>query len=577
MKTQVEKAIALIASASFALASCTVDKDYQFEGSPDEIVNSIDTSVNLFENGIDIPVGSSTKKTLLELIGNETSTLKTDADGNYLIAAKSTSDFQQEFVLPLIQIEPINIATSEILNYDFAPGLIGYPHPEFSETINLNDQLNINVDQIIEADKIIDIRRIELNAPVKVTFDVNAGGYTIKSGSKITFPEQLELKAISDCITIEGKKTAIFNKDFYVAPGGDAVSIAIVGFALSSGNYVKEGGVAHLRINAQATVNGNIEIKGTNFTTVPSNFTATYEINSGYANIDRIEGKVEASENIVVPSIAIEAPTVLKESKLILSDPAIKFTITNNSEFDLILSTTVQTFKNGAKIEELPVNVTVPADKVSDVYLCKEDHQVPTGAIAVRNNNITNLTKEFPDEVRFLSPVARVSTPNYQMFTLDRTRHTALGYDISFPIAMKTGSEMNLEYTIEGLDLDLGSLESASLGLAFDAASTIPAEFKISATALDKNGEEVKNIQAFVINKEGNDIIKGGTLAKEAITPLTISLVIYEGADLSSVDGFKLDMKASVPSYCEDQCFNVKQYIQLRNIKAHVGNIEIGK
>lgn len=577
MKTQVEKAIALIASASFALASCTVDKDYQFEGSPDEIVNSIDTSVNLFENGIDIPVGSSTKKALLELIGSETSTLKTDADGNYLIAAKSTSDFQQEFVLPLIQIAPMSIETSNIVNYDFAPGLVGLPMPDFTTTLDLNDQQSFNVDQIIEAERIVDIKRIELNAPIKAIFNINAGGYTIKSGSKIIFPELLELQTISDCITIEGKNTARFNKDFTVGPGGDEVNIAIVGISLSPENYVKDGNLAHFRINSSVKLLGSIEIKGSSFTTIPSNFTATYIISSGYANIEKIEGKVEASEDIVVPPIAIEAPTVLKESKLILSDPAIKFSITNNSEFDINLSTTVQTFKNGAKIEGLPVNVTVPADKVSDVYICKEDHQVPQGAIAVRNNNITTLTRMFPDEVRFLSPVASVSTPDYQVFTLNRTRHTSLGYDISFPIAMKTGSEMNLEYTIEGLDLDLGSLKSASLGLAFDAASTIPAEFKISATALDKNGEEVKNVQAFVINKEGNDIIKGGTLAKEAITPLTISLVIYEGADLSSVDGFKLDMKASVPSYCEDQCFNVKQYIQLRNIKAHVGNIEIGK
>ena len=120
-----------------------------------------------------------------------------------------------------------------------------------------------------------------------------------------------------------------------------------------------------------------------------------------------------------------------------------------------------------------------------------------------------------------------------------------------------------------GNDLTV-SLNEADID--FILVNAIPFEMTVAAEPLDIDGnvlESVSGLSVEIFGADGTRDARAGDIGQESASPMTIR-VRADADALKRLDGFRLDMSASVPESHEGRCLNSGQYIRLDDISVMV-------
>lgn len=184
--------------------------------------------------------------------------------------------------------------------------------------------------------------------------------------------------------------------------------------------------------------------------------------------------------------------------------------------------------------------------------------------VFVRISRLSDIMSPIPDKIRFAlkAGVAYTDEPHY----IDLTRELSVSgdYKVSIPLSFDS---LYIEYsdTIKDLGKDLEDIgdkvDAADIELLADVTSTIPLGVKLVAKALDKNGQELNEMQIdSCLIGAGND--KGRT------SSMKLAVNVQKGA-LAKLDG--IVFTAACQS-AEDVDVSLKkgQYIELDKIRLNL-------
>lgn len=163
----------------------------------------------------------------------------------------------------------------------------------------------------------------------------------------------------------------------------------------------------------------------------------------------------------------------------------------------------------------------------------------------------------------------------------------SIDYDIDIPLSF--GSEMRLHYPydITGLNEAFGGTGNQGEGngndltvslneadIDFILVNAIPFEMTVAAEPLDIDGNVLESVSGLSVEIFGADGTRdaraaAGDIGQESASPMTVR-VRADADALKRLDGFRLDMSASVPESHEGRCLNSGQYIRLDDISVMV-------
>ena len=163
----------------------------------------------------------------------------------------------------------------------------------------------------------------------------------------------------------------------------------------------------------------------------------------------------------------------------------------------------------------------------------------------------------------------------------------SIDYDIDIPLSF--GSEMRLHYPydITGLNEAFGGTGNQGEGngndltvslneadIDFTLVNAIPFEMTVAAEPLDIDGNVLESVSGLSVEIFGADGTRdaraaAGDIGQESASPMTVR-VRADADALKRLDGFRLDMSASVPESHEGRCLNSGQYIRLDDISVMV-------
>lgn len=546
---------------SLLAVSCQVDDTYSLEN-----IQDLDTEMTLFSNNIEVPVGNVKMITLGSIIDlDDNDLIYTDENGNYGLRMAGAETSSTSIDIPAVELSKFQVGKTTLLEFVFPSSVVGMSVPTYSDNVTITSKESpITIENGIP-EGIVDIRSISLNAPVDIDFKLSGGYLTLKKDFTFTFPSCLSITSQSADFQVVSANTLKATKDIRISDGYK-VSVTVTGITFPAGSIVPSGSGKKILINDKIVANGTVNVDGAAFTTIPSSISMDFAISSGNVVVNSVDAKLAITETAEDISIEVgELPEEIKEASLVLSDPVVRFSVSNSSPFAVMLNANITSKKAGVPVCS-PVaisNVVIAANANTDVYICKSSHAVPSGAVKVVAESIGELLKTIPDEFVISGISSSVTTPGYATVTSKTTYKVGMDYDVSTLLAFETGTALGFNYTVDGLSMDLDSLSIEDMDLSMDFVSSIPLDLTLNAKAFDSEGAEMEGANITV-----NAVVKGGTIEAPATSPVTIN--IKAGDSLSDLDSIVLDFRAAVPASLSGVALNVNQGIAINNIVARM-------
>lgn len=235
-----------------------------------------------------------------------------------------------------------------------------------------------------------------------------------------------------------------------------------------------------------------------------------------------------------------------------LSDLAINLLVSSGIPADFSVSTTIETLKSGAVEHQHHIdNLSIPSG--SSLYVLKEDPSDP--ATGIRIPGLGEWFYPVPDAFRiselevFADPSQRDKVQSEEAYSLSFLA------SVESPLCLATGSLFKHSIPVEA-SLNLSEIGLKRAQLIFDYENTIPLDLKLSAYALDADGNRLDSVKAVCDllngNTSGNSMIEMTTQGDLRFSSMVIDL---EGVTSNSV--------TSIP-------FNRNQGIRLFNMKLYL-------
>lgn len=561
MASRFYKRIALLATLPLLAISC-VDKNYD--------IAKLDKEMTLFGNGINVPVGSTSKVLLDKIFDIESQGgeyLSTDAAGNYVLQFKNTdAGMSASFNIPAMNFEnaiSIESDTTTVNAAEFA-GLIVPADQEKSYTLN---KLEIPIDlDVAVPDGLSDIKWIELNSSMNLILDANIPIANLKAGYGINFPSFMTLEAIGSIpgFKIENDHIIRFVETVNLGtPKSFKVAIKKMDISkLPAGQGVKDG---RLVVHQTAVTEGNeVLVIGDGKTQVPATVDLIIDGSIDNVSVSQINAKISKSVDIPTSVTKISGlPEFLKKSTIKMDNCTVKFLVNNDSPFDLtmgmLISSTGGNFEgqNELQLSDLQIN------KGKNV-LFLSNGSAPTPADATASVIVPNINDVFggiPEQISIKNGTAALKADGYTTIPGNISGQVSAGFEFSAPLSFQAGGELSFDMSISDLNLNLDSYGAEAIQIAMDAVNAIPMDFNITlGKAYDSSGTPINP------KLEINPSIKAGTLAAPATTHVTLSL---SAPGVKSVGRLELVLTATSKG---GEKLNKDQYMQFSNIIASLPN-----
>ena len=203
--------------------------------------------------------------------------------------------------------------------------------------------------------------------------------------------------------------------------------------------------------------------------------------------------------------------------------------------------------------------------------------------------DLSELLVHLPDEVRFtLDAKADQSvdheidiTPNFSEGGKDKARFLIKGnYDVTVPLVFDS---LNINYndSIDNLNEDLWDFLDialyAELDVKADLTNQLPADLHLNATAVDRNGKELKSIQVDVFVDDVKDGLIPGVTAEgtQVVVPIRIELRAVDADELKKLDKLLFNVHAVISQTKNGVPLKAKQSVQFKNVKAYVKKVDL--
>lgn len=601
-------AFLLATNISFPVFTSCVDDSY-------DLSKDIDMTVNVGGN-IVIP-GSETEEITLSQIMDleENSIIQTNENGDYELRKSETNNETSATVDP-VTLEPTGHEPALETLHFYASSSFG---DEFETEVD-DVELAFTFENTNVTDKLVALRSADVTteALLRLSFDrknTNIDYLTLREGFEITFkmdgqddpnPDNIKFSfgnenqfaggSIQDYEIDEVRQSIRFLSDRTIRVGTE-LCIPIKFQRIQ--NFPENQGLVRpgfFRLSAKAISNGKAAIHRQNTDVslalvVDADFhSVTIDAAEGIANPDiNIEDKI--IEVTGIPDFLADENTVLD-----LKSPVLTLEIDNPSPFNINVSAKIVREKDN-HTEGQPLQLGRDLDASDDqddqnkiifygetpsiYYLSRYAMpEMENPALhqynRVLGDGIYELTKTIPDKIS-LTDIEAKAVQEYTTFHLgDKTEEYRVTTSYSISAPLQFGPDVHIEYndTMADWSEDLEDFTIREAHVTMDATNGIPLDFVMSAKAIDKNGNECKNISVEIIKGD----IEAGYKINRPENPMDdakqsqVELVLRcNSDDMTELDGLAIKFAAeNNGNKYPDAILNENMTLRLSNIRFRI-------
>ncbi len=543
----------MLAGLTFSLSGCFND-DYD--------LNEVDMTIGLVNGELQIPAGSTDKITLDDVLDlNADECVKKMDNGDYMF--KQNGNVATS-VNPCIDI--ITVASHQSMSYPFEinfAALLGGAMPAPNRASEEIAPITLTQDiQMFEykADKpaeVEDLLKAEVNTDVSVVipFDklqaltpeihelsilfppymelanIKASHYPMQNGSTITFKKV----PTSQPLTINMKVKSL---DFHKSEGNNILQI--------NGNAVDVVGYVHMELTLNQIDKTAAAMAGTIHLNTEVSMESDFQILSATG---RFNPSIEMHE--LGSATFSSVPDFLTREGVVVDiyNPTLILTINSDLNIESFARGTITAHKAGMT----PVSVDVPevtiwggkrtvacicrvaTDELKTRFGAENVYEVPT---------LSTLITTIPDEITFAAS-ARANSEYVGEFVLGKEYTITPSYDVEAPLAFGKNAHIIYNDTVKEWNADIQDYQltaNSYVEVTANVTSTVPAFVKLSAKALDINGQVMSDSDVTV---EIENTILAGSNENPATTPITIRIKQTNANTLKMLDGIVVEADAS--------------------------------
>lgn len=387
----------------------------------------------------------------------------------------------------------------------------------------------------------------------------------INNGYRIEFPEYLTVKSENPNWTDENNVLTLNKTDGLKIEGDTKVE-----FQITKVDFEKKGATfTHgEKNNSKIDLIGEISLEGVikASTTDGSggNVTIKVDVESTNMSIVTVTGIVDPEVDIKVDPITLDdLPDFLSDNdvKLDLTDPRIYVTLTNPSPVAVNINGTLKSSKTGKEEKSAVIpSFNVPGNVTNHVVCLNQIKEGTEKEINyVKVNELSSVIEDIPEKIEMTVNANAVQEEVTIDLNKDFTIETV--YKIDTPLSFGKNTNITYTETIDGWDADLEDIEFNSVEASMTVANEIPLNIKLTADAIDVNGDKLENVKVDL------DVdIKPGLLNNPVSQEITFTLATTDGT-IKGLDGIKLNVIATSGGNSGNESLNENHTIQFTNIK----------
>lgn len=481
-------------------------------------------------------------------------------------------------------------------------------------------EVNNKVDEAIKAIKYVELTDEAGNA-AEMTLKINMQDFPTDqiqkgidfNGLKVELPKFILFDEQSG--VVDGVLTLT---DKYNPKDGDYVkTLTVTGMDFTKLGEGYENGIeltadGYLMIpKALAAVNIKGKVKTVGEETINSeglsSFTVKPSVNIPDMYVSKVTGKFDPTIDPVNENVALDLGDdldFLKEEGAVLdiNNPQIKIELQNTLGVGVDMALKIKgTDENGNVIDGSEVDVELKGDNglapakadgtaVTTVFvLSKQGSNLADdneGNVVYRNvkvDNLSDVMKRIPDNVDF-NLVATVNQDMEHSVNLKQDLIITGKYDVLVPLAF---DNLNINYsdTINNIKEDAADIlekaEKVDFTVKGDIENSIPLSLRISAEAMDSDGNALNNVKvAVLIDGEENGMLKIPANEGEAATSSIEIKITSVGTEIQKLDMIKWTVNAvknedGSVSTVGGTALNAEQYLKLKNLKASIKSLTL--
>ena len=545
-----------------AMASC-VNEEY-------DLSNGVDMEMTVLPDAC-LPVGNIEKITLDKILlieeDEENSLISTDQDGNYSLRF-SGEKINVENSIPEFGIGNYDFQATTV---NFHTGALAGMEPGVTERVisyqetygkPLTFAMDIEIDEDLP-DEIKDIRTIVFEQDqeqMSIHFTVPAGAVYVREGFTVTFSEDIVLVPCENDDYKVTEQTITFKKDLKISATAPYDCSFMVDALVFPKNSVAESRISYID---HLEFEGDIYIKTSDYQVIPSivNLDVTAALHD--FKVDYAEVMLDVKVDIEDTSFAInEIPDFLNGNDVCIDlyNPQLWLDIYNGTPLPFTLSAGITSYSEGRQQVNIPLGpYSIASGQNNSIVISRREIENVTGeGIYDVKPQIGEFFTSIPDLIE-LSDVAVVTEEEFIRVSPDDGLDVSVDYGFVAPLSF--GENLSLDFNHDVKDLNLsfeGGLKSAGLSLVI--VNSIPAEFTISASGLDSEGNVLSGLNLTI-----DKTIAAGSHVSPVETALT--LLLTNSSDVLELDGLRLNLKANAASAeYQGVSLNKNQGLELKNL-----------
>lgn len=534
-----------------------------------------DHSCTILRN-VSIPIGDLGKQTLDDILDIDDShkLIKVNDNGDYALSfigdkiAYNLEDLKFTIPAEELTVDPMSVLFPTSA-FKYSGSSLVNEQLVYSELTGTLLQSSLNIGLYTEfPSEITDVREIDLNSEVNISFSTNVGQVYAKSGFSLTFPENMRFTKVGnshDYTLSSSGNVIVLSKDVaFSADKPFVINLKFDSMTVPAGS-ISDG---RLQLNEQALFNGDFYLKTQEFSSKPSSLAIQITPEISDIEIESIEAKFDIEHNIDDNNILItEVPRFLKGDNFVLDfyNPTILLDITNSTPLAFELG--AQLVSQVAQAEKVVVNpfgsddatLSVQANSDHTSYLISRRAMVTNSSVVnIVVPQLCDLIRTIPDYIGFNNIKVISDTDDYVTVTSDQTLKTEMGYEMNVPLSFGEDMKLDLQYNLDNLGLVFDAhLKNTVVKLDF--TNSIPLTFTLTAIALDKEGNIVEGMHLTA----DNQVIAGTHLSPVSST---IKINIANASKKFEMNSLRLGLSAEASPEHIGIALNKNQGIQIDNV-----------
>lgn len=338
-----------------------------------------------------------------------------------------------------------------------------------------------------------------------------------------------------------------------------------IGIVQPSGNFIIKG-----TINVTGTTIVNTEKYYSIISSKPS---TDFHIIVGTMGTDKVTGRFDKKEDVDIDPIELDnLPEFIRDDEVIvdIENPVVRVTLDNEVPADVTLDAKMKSYKNGEYIAEVKAGKQYGTDPIlfhgatdtqspmrTNVWISRIRTEIPDSVSAnVVVSDMNNLIRKVPERVE-VDATARTDSSQVITLALGKEYTATPYYELVAPL--KIGPEMKIVYTKEMEDIHdhTKNMELSGLKFTGDATNNIPLDLHVVATALDENGNVLKDIKIGCY-----DIIPAN-----GSKSITLTMDNVDATEIQKVYSIRMKAYADSNEGLAGQYLNESQNLRIENAK----------